>query len=68
MKKEYTQPQYYTGRQILYQYNSISNKKKVEVLWEAISAMQSNNNQSQTDCLARALGFTPVDYDKYERR
>ena len=44
------------------EFDKLNKNKKIEVLYNAIGFMESNNSQSQLNAIARAMGV-----DNYER-
>jgi len=47
----------YTSDDIRRQYEKLSSRKKVEILYEAIDYMQSYNGRSKILCIALAMGY-----------
>lgn len=59
---------HYTTEEISKKYASMSLKEKNEVLYEAISYMQSYNGRSRFLCIALAMGYDSNDEDTYFKR
>lgn len=44
-------------------FNLISDKEKVQVLIEALTLMEHNNNRTPNDCILLAMGYKPSKSD-----
>lgn len=49
--------EYYTVQDIIKKYDSLSNKYKENVLWNALEYMKQFNGRTKWYCVARAMGF-----------
>lgn len=52
---------YYTREHISKEFDKLTLKEKIKILYEALDAMQAYNGRSKFNCIAGALG-----YDNYE--
>lgn len=55
--KEAQQEKYYTTVDISEEFHTKTDKKKVEILYDALSFMQEYNGRTKFHCIAMALGY-----------